>query len=68
MNVNFPENLTDDFLGLFVGITATLAIIGVIFIGPDDLADIALGALVASLGVVLNGFIKSKGNDGNGSA
>ena len=65
MNVNFPENLTDDFLGLFIGITATIVLAAVIFVGPENLQELALGALVASLGSVTSSFLKAKASDGS---
>ena len=64
MNVNFPENLTDDFLGLFVGITGMGVLAAVVFVSETDLANLALGAIITSVGVVLNGFIK-KGPNGS---
>lgn len=53
----FPENLTDDFLGIFIGVVGTLVIAAVVFVGQDDLPSIALGALIGSVGTILAGFI-----------
>ena len=58
---NFPENLTDDFLAIFIGVVGTIVIAAVVFIGQDDLPSIALGAIIGSVGTVLAGFIPRKG-------
>ena len=56
----FPENLTDDFLGIFIGVVGTLVIAAVVFLGTDDLPSIALGALIGSVGTVLAAFLPKR--------
>ena len=56
----FPENLTDDFLAIFIGVVGTIVIAAVVFVGQDDLPSIALGAIIGSVGTVLAGFIPSR--------
>lgn len=60
--MHFPENLTDDFLGLFIGTLGAIVIAAVIFIGPDEMAQLALGALIAWVGTILAAFLPRKGS------
>ena len=52
---HFFADHVDDLLALFIGIVVTSALIAVIFLSPD-LADIALGALIVNLAVVVQHF------------